>query len=114
MIEASLVPKITPMRLVRIPAPFGHYDFVFEPKIDGFRALAYVEGGRCTLFSRNGNVFRSWPQLATEVAQSVHGGAAVLDGEIAGLDGDGRSNFRNLLFHCERLHFLGLSMSVRF
>ena len=30
----------TPMRLLRIPEPFDHSDFIFEPKIDGFGALA--------------------------------------------------------------------------
>jgi hypothetical protein len=38
------VMTLTPMRLLRIPEPFDHPDFIFEPKIDGFRALAYVEG----------------------------------------------------------------------
>jgi hypothetical protein len=28
-----------PMRLLRIPEPFDHPDLVFEPKIDGFRAV---------------------------------------------------------------------------
>jgi hypothetical protein len=30
----------TSMRLLRIPEPFDHPEFLFEPKIDGFRALA--------------------------------------------------------------------------
>jgi ATP-dependent DNA ligase len=29
----------------------------FEPKLDGFRALAHIDGHRCTLVSRNGNTF---------------------------------------------------------
>jgi ATP-dependent DNA ligase len=35
---------VTPMRLLRIPEPFDHPDFIFEPKLDGFRALAHVRG----------------------------------------------------------------------
>ena len=55
---------IQPMRLLRMPEPFDHEDFIiFEPKIDGFQALAHLEQGRCTLVSPNGNVFKSWPQL---------------------------------------------------
>lgn len=54
----------TPMRLLRIPEPFDHPEFVFEPKIDGFRALAYIRDGRCELVSRNGHTFKSWRQLA--------------------------------------------------
>jgi hypothetical protein len=30
---------------------------VFEPKIDGFRALAYVREHHCQLVSRNGHIF---------------------------------------------------------
>jgi ATP-dependent DNA ligase len=58
------MPLVAPMRLLRIPEPFDHLDFIFEPKLDGFRALAHVRGHRCELVSRNGHVFKLWPQLA--------------------------------------------------
>jgi ATP-dependent DNA ligase len=51
----------TAIRLLRIPEPLNHPESVFEPKIDGFRALAYVYGNRCRLVSRNGYEFKSWP-----------------------------------------------------
>jgi hypothetical protein len=35
------------MPLARFDAPFEHPDWIFEPKLDGFRAVAYVEGGAC-------------------------------------------------------------------
>jgi len=31
---------LRPMRLLRIPKPFDHPDFLYEVKFDGFRALA--------------------------------------------------------------------------
>jgi hypothetical protein len=31
------------MRLMRISRSFDHRDFLFEPKIDGFRAVPYEE-----------------------------------------------------------------------
>jgi ATP-dependent DNA ligase len=68
----------SPMRLLRVPEPFDHPDFVFEPKIHGFRALAHIEGHRCSLVSRNGHVFRSWPQLAEEMAHAVRAESTVL------------------------------------
>jgi hypothetical protein len=40
---------ITRMRLLRIPEPFDHPDWLFEPKMDGFRGLAHVKGHHCTL-----------------------------------------------------------------
>ena len=96
---------LTAMRLLRIPEPFDHPDFIFEPKMDGFRALAVVEGHHCQLVSRNGHVFRSWPQLAEEIAHAVRTRHAVLDGEICCLDPDGRSNFKHLIFRREWPHF---------
>src|SRR6516164_2311186 len=33
------------MPLARFDRPFKHPDWIFEPKMDGFRAVAYVEGG---------------------------------------------------------------------
>jgi bifunctional non-homologous end joining protein LigD len=86
------------MRLMRIPEPFDDPDFIFEPKLDGFRALAHVENGRCTLISRNDYVFKAWPALCSELAQALRGRSAVLDGEICCLDPDGRTNFNRLLF----------------
>ena len=38
--------SIVPMRLLRIPEPFDSRDFIFEPKLDGFRALTQVRGHR--------------------------------------------------------------------
>jgi hypothetical protein len=42
------------MHLVRVPEAFDNSDWIFEPKLDGFRALAIVRGHRCELVSRNG------------------------------------------------------------
>ena len=92
------MPPVTPMRLLRIRDPFDHPDFIFEPKLDGFRALAIVRGHRCELVSRNGHTFRGWPQLAEEVAHAVRAHSAVLDGEMCCLEPDGGTHFKKLLF----------------
>jgi bifunctional non-homologous end joining protein LigD len=95
------MPPYAPMRLLRIPEPFDHPACVFEPKLDGFRALAVVRGHRCELVSRHGHVFRSWPQLAEEVAHAVRAHSAVLDGEIVCLGPDGKPDFYRLMFRRE-------------
>jgi ATP-dependent DNA ligase len=41
----------------RRPRPFNASDWLFEPKYDGFRALAYVDYRGCRLVSRNGHFF---------------------------------------------------------
>ena len=73
---------LRPMRLLRIPEPFDHPDFLYEVKFDGFRALAHVNGHHCQLLSRNGHVYQSSPYLAEEIAHVVRARSAILDGEL--------------------------------
>ena len=87
-----------PMRLSRRPEPFDSDQFIYELKIDGFRALAHIENGQCQLVSRNGNVFRGFAELAEWIGQRLKVESAVLDGEIACVDEGGRQVFRDLLF----------------
>ena len=56
------------MPLARFDAPFEHPDWIFEPKLDGFRAVAYIEGGVCRLVSRNRNAFKTFEPLGQAVA----------------------------------------------
>jgi bifunctional non-homologous end joining protein LigD len=84
------------MPLARLDSPFDHADWIFELKYDGWRALAYVEGERCRLLSRNGNMFKRFPALCVTIAAAVPG-SAVLDGEIACLGPDGKPQFFELM-----------------
>lgn len=84
------------MPLARLHAPFDHPDWLFELKYDGWRALAYVEDGACRLLSRRGNAFKRFPDLCNAIAASVPG-RAVLDGEIACLDSEGKPQFYELM-----------------
>jgi ATP-dependent DNA ligase len=67
-------------------------------KYDGFRALAYVEHGRCRLVSRNSHQFSCFDSLASSLAKIPHEGGLILDGEIACVDAKGRPCFNDLLF----------------
>ena len=69
---------------------------MFELKYDGFRALAYIEAGQCRLVSRKRNQFKRFQSLCAAIAETIRG-AAVLDGEIACLDSDGKSQFYELM-----------------
>jgi len=51
---------------------------VFEIKWDGFRALAYIEDGRCRLLSRKGNEFKSFPALNIALPVECRAKRAVL------------------------------------
>ena len=60
----------------------------YEPKWDGFRALAFVDGDDVYLQSRNGKPLRRYfPEL------EFPAGRYVLDGEIVLFDADGRQDF---------------------
>ena len=62
--------------------------WVYEPKWDGFRTLAFVDGGEVYLQSRNGKAMRRYfPEL------TFPEGRYVLDGEIVLFDGQGRQDF---------------------
>lgn len=86
------------MPLVRIAEPFDDPDWIYELKLDGFRALAQINGHRCRLTSRRGHTFKQWDVLCEAMAHAVRFDSAILDGEIVCLDDDGRPNFHQLLF----------------
>ena len=88
----------TPLPLERVREPFDDPAFVFENKWDGFRALAFLTPTGGTLVSRNGNPFRRFASLATALRSVLRVRDAVIDGEVVCLNGDGRPQFRDLLF----------------
>jgi bifunctional non-homologous end joining protein LigD len=68
--------------------------WLFEVKWDGYRALAYVRGGECTLRSRNDNdLTERFPQVARAIAAAARTPNCVLDGEVCALDDEGRPSF---------------------
>jgi ATP-dependent DNA ligase len=86
-----LKPPLKPqLALARKELPEGD-EWVYEPKYDGFRALAFVEGDGLYLQSRGGRPLRRYfPEL------EFPEGRYVLDGELVILDGDGREQFDSL------------------
>jgi len=91
-----LKPPIQPqLALSRKVLPEGE-DWVYEPKYDGFRAIAYVDGDEVYLQSRGGKPLRRYfPEVRFPE------GRYVLDGELVILDEDGHEQFDALQ---NRLH----------
>ena len=91
-----LKPPIEPQLALsrkQIPADDG---WAYEPKYDGFRALAFVDGDELFLQSRTGRpLARYFPELV------FPDGRYVIDGELLILDDDGREVFDALQ---NRLH----------
>ena len=65
--------------------------------MDGFRSLAYIQDGRCELVSRTRNHYKSFKDLENSLRE-LKVRNAIIDGEIACVDEEGRSIFNELLF----------------
>ena len=96
VVRASLPRALKPMQATLADAPFDSPDWLFEPKLDGIRALATLEAGDVTLHSRRGNdITAQYPALAAAIAKQP-ASSAILDGEIVALDGQGVPSFERL------------------
>jgi len=93
----SNIPKITPLVLKRRAQAFDNPDWLFELKLDGFRALLEIDEAGARLVSRNRNRFRHPDPLAATLAKRLRVTNAVLDGEVCCLDETGRPIFIDLL-----------------
>ncbi len=96
----STAVRSSPERLRRRPMPTwippmlatlteelpGGGPWVYEPKLDGVRALIYVRRGAVRIYSRNRKLLNdAYPELVEALAHGVRGDA-VLDGEIVAFD----------------------------
>ncbi len=86
---------IQPMLATPVAEPFDHPDWIFEVKWDGYRAVAEIQDGSVSLYSRNGI---SFDKKFYPIADSLRklGFEAVLDGEIVVVDDQGRPDFQAL------------------
>jgi bifunctional non-homologous end joining protein LigD len=69
-------------------------DWLFEPKWDGYRAIAYVREGDVELRSRRDNdLTERFAEIARALPRAVRSPNCVLDGEVCALDESGKSSF---------------------
>jgi ATP-dependent DNA ligase len=74
--------RLQPMLATLTDAPFDDNGWIFEDKYDGFRTIVKVEGGKVSLYSRNGKIVS---RNYMEVAKALEGvkGDAVIDGDLS-------------------------------
>jgi ATP-dependent DNA ligase len=77
------VPGVSCKSIKRNFCGFANGCFRSTQKLDGFRAVASVEGGTSQLVSRNRNVFKTFDSLARAIDGDLCGRAAILHGDIA-------------------------------
>jgi ATP-dependent DNA ligase len=96
VVALPLEPPLKPqLALSRKELPKGE-EWIYEPKFDGFRVIAFVDGDQVYLQSRGGKpLLRYFPEL------EFPRGHYVLDGELLILAADGHENFDALQ---NRLH----------
>lgn len=74
---------------------FSSPDWIYEPKLDGERLLAFRKQGKPQLYSRNRkNLNSAYPELVEALAEAA-GADIVLDGEVVAFK-DGVSSFARL------------------
>ena len=98
--KASALPKsISPMLAELRPKPFSGDEWVFEPKLDGFRTIAYLDGGNITLRSRNDTDMTGYFPAVVSDLKNLGSREIVLDGEIVAIDDKGKPCFQCLQQH---------------
>jgi bifunctional non-homologous end joining protein LigD len=107
---ATALPRaVEPMQAELGDQPFNDPRWLWEPKLDGYRVLAFIDGDEVTLRSRRGQDYtRAFPRLVAELRKQVGEVKApdprvrdnrftmLLDGEVIALGPDGKPSFNAL------------------
>jgi bifunctional non-homologous end joining protein LigD len=108
---AAFIEPMECLAVTKIPDDQG---WLYEVKLDGYRALAVNSNGTVSLFSRRRNSFnRQYPLVHRALSDLPEN--SVIDGEIVALDEKGRPDF-NLLQHyakqASRIHYFVFDLLV--
>ena len=117
--QEAIPMSLAPMHAELGEAAFDHADWMWEPKLDGYRALAFINEKGATLKSRRGLELGPFPRLEADLAKQAVS-SMVLDGELVAFDAAGKPAFnamQNLqsntpvVFYCfDLLHFAGVNL----
>jgi bifunctional non-homologous end joining protein LigD len=108
---------LSPMHAEIGDAPFNDPRWMWEPKLDGYRALAFVSEKGVQLRSRRGlELAADFPRLITELGRQA--ADVIIDGELVAFDAAGKPSFNALqnkaqqvVFYCfDLLHFAGIDL----
>ena len=88
---------VAPMQASSVKEPFDSPDWIFETKLDGYRAIAIIDStGKARIWSRNHSPLEpKFPTVGDAVSQ-LKLRSTILDGEIVALDKDGVPRFQLL------------------
>jgi len=88
--------KLEPMLAEIGEEPRSDPQWLYEPKVDGYRVIAFVQDGAVRLQSRRGiDLTTAFPEIVADLqAQAVD--SMIVDGEIVALDATGQPSFNAL------------------
>jgi bifunctional non-homologous end joining protein LigD len=92
-VKRPMPTAITPMLAMPMEKPFDDPEWLFEIKWDGYRAVTFIENGKVRLVSRNQNDLTGQYSELHDLPKLVKAKNAIIDGEIAALDEQGRASF---------------------
>src|SRR2546430_338793 len=101
MVQRGEAPKphprfIEPMECLPVQDLPDSEDWLYEVKLDGYRAIAVKDGKDVGLYSRYGNSLTAdFPAVAFALRRLGYR-AITVDGEIVAIDAQGRPNFQEL------------------
>ena len=88
-----MLAQYAPMAPTLVREPFHRAGWIYEEKVDGWRILAYKDGARVRLISRNGvDHTKRFHDIARAISK-LSARTLVLDGEVAIYDEQLRSRF---------------------
>ena len=94
--ESPMLRQLSPMLPSLTEKAFSNPNWLFEPKLDGYRVIATVENHEVRLNSRRGlDCSKEYPWLVEALRQQPYRDV-IFDGEIVALDDTGRPSFQLL------------------
>jgi bifunctional non-homologous end joining protein LigD len=90
MPKKSLSGFVEPMQASSVKEPFDSPGWIFETKLDGYRAIAVIDSiGKARVWSRNRLPLEPKFPMALEAINQLKLRSTILDGEIVALDSKG-------------------------
>jgi len=88
---------VIPMSASVAKEPFNHPDWIFETKLDGYRAIAVIDStGKARIWSRNRLPLEPKFPTIRDATEELNLRSTILDGEIVALDEEGIPRFQLL------------------
>jgi bifunctional non-homologous end joining protein LigD len=88
---------VAPMQASSVKKPFDSPDWIFETKLDGYRAITVIDSaGKARIWSRNRLPLEPKFPMIRDAVEELKLRSTILDGEIVALDDEGIPRFQLL------------------